>query len=314
MSPAEQANIPWDLIAADLTASASVSQAEALLQWRQAEEQHEAWYQELVKIWNHSQTQLTEYDFDSQQDWPKVADRLSLPLESTPRPLWQKTAFAWAAMIALLVGISAAFWIYLQPPAISWQKVMATNTKQTVLLPDGSEVILRQGSSLQYPNRFGVDRPVKLEGEAWFEVAKDPNRPFQIQGPKLSVRVLGTSFSVRDYEGDSIAQVDVAEGLVRVVAEDSVQLAAGQSARLVARELSEIPPNPNYDAWQRGELRFENAALAEVLESLERYYQTGLAVRGSPGDARLTARFTDESLTEVLEGIRLIFQVEVEPR
>ncbi|MEM6347346.1 MAG: FecR domain-containing protein [Bacteroidota bacterium] len=314
MSPSEQANIPWDLIAADLTTSASASQAEALLEWRQAATQHEKWYQELVKIWNHSQAQLTEYDFDSQQDWPKVAAQLALPILGRSRPLWRTSTFAWAAMITLLVGLSVAFWIFLQPPAISWQKVMATNAKQTVLLPDGSEVILRRGSSLQYPDRFEEDRPVKLEGEAWFEIAKDPNRPFQIQGPKLRVRVLGTSFSVRDFDGDSIAQVDVAEGLVRVVAEDSLQLAAGQSARLAADKLTEIPQNPNYDAWQRGELRFDSATLAEVLESLERYYQASLAVRGSPGDARLTARFTDESLTEVLEVVRLIFQVEVEPR
>ncbi|MEL7530462.1 MAG: FecR domain-containing protein [Bacteroidota bacterium] len=314
MSPAEQANIPWDLIAADLTASASAAQAEALRNWRQAQSQNEQRYQELIKIWKHSQTQLTDYDFDSQMDWPKVAAQLSLPIVAKPLPLWRRPALAWAAMIVLLLGMSVAFWIYLQPPAISWQSVMAASAHQTVILPDGTEVILREGSRLQYPSRFDEDRPVKLEGEAWFAVAKDPEHPFRVQGPKLRVEVLGTRFSVRDYLSDSLSQVDVAEGLVRVVSEDSVQLAAGQSARLQAAKLMEVPQNANFDAWQKGELRFANASLAEVIESLERYYQRPLDTRGSPGEARLNATFSDESLAEVLEVVRLIFQVEVQPR
>ncbi|MFK7924289.1 MAG: FecR family protein [Bacteroidia bacterium] len=312
MSPAEQQHIPWGLIAADLTSSASAAQAEALRTWRQTQAQHEIWYQEAVRIWSHSQANTQNYHFDSQLDWPKVAAQLSLPTTTKARPLWHRTTIAWAAMILLLVGLSVAFWVYRQPPEM--QTIIAQSANQIINLPDGTEVILREGSSLQYPESFDQVRAVRLEGEAWFSVAKDAQRPFKVQSTKLRVEVLGTRFSVKDYPTDSLPQIDVAEGLVRVVAQDSTELAAGQSARLQAGKWISIVQNRNFLAWQKGELHFENARLAEVIESLERYYQRPLSARGSPGEARLNATFSDEPLAEVLEVVRLIFQVEVSPR
>ncbi|MEL7342563.1 MAG: DUF4974 domain-containing protein, partial [Bacteroidota bacterium] len=99
-----------------------------------------------------------------------------------------------------------------------------------------------------------------------------------------------------------------------VSAEDSLRLGAGQSVRLEAGLLQRKAQNPQFAAWRQGELRFENASLPEVIESLERYYQVRLQSRGSPGETRLTAGFTDESLADALDVVQLIFEVEISQR
>ncbi|MEL6652950.1 MAG: FecR domain-containing protein, partial [Bacteroidota bacterium] len=299
--------IPWPLVAAALSGQADVSQLDELRVWREADLQHEQWYQKSLQIWENSQQFSFPDQFDSQEDWPKVAMQLDFQ-----RPmLWRP--YLLVASIILLFGLGFLLW--LQRPQLQWQTITAKGDHQEILLSDGSKVVLREGSSLRFPDEFtGGRREVQLNGEAWFEVNKDPERGFVVDAPQLQVEVLGTVFVVRDASQDSLAEVDVIEGLVRVSAADSLRLSAGQSVRLEAGSLRRKVQNPQFAAWRQGELRFENASLSEVIESLERYYQVRLQSRGSPGEARLTARFTDESLSDALDIVQLIFEVEISQR
>src|SRR5690606_7580202 len=92
---------------------------------------------------------------------------------------------------------------------------MTRGKRGGVTLSDGTKVYLNAQSKIILPNVFSADsREVKLEGEAYFDVAKNPNKPFVIRTKGAVVQVLGTSFVVRNYEGDHSVQTVVEEGIV----------------------------------------------------------------------------------------------------
>ena len=93
--------------------------------------------------------------------------------------------------------------------------------KRTIRLSDGTMVTLNAGSKLEYPDVFIEDsRRVKLIGEAFFDVSRNPEQPFLIQSQKLTTRVLGTSFNVRSYPEESSVSVSVITGKVQIKSEE----------------------------------------------------------------------------------------------
>jgi transmembrane sensor len=109
------------------------------------------------------------------------------------------------------------------------ERVNTTEKPQLVLLPDGSSILLRPHSRLSYPRRFaGASRAVFLDGEAFFEVKKDPHRPFYVYADALVARVLGTSFSVDARPGSHALRVVVRTGKVSVYRYSRLRQPAGR--------------------------------------------------------------------------------------
>src|SRR6266542_1511320 len=146
------------------------------------------------------------------------------------RPPWRRgqgvrTAWRIAAAITLLAG-GGLFWHAVQsrPPesgqrAPMWTYATAQAQRATLTLPDSSRVTLNTATRLEIPVRFGRrTRDVFLDGEAYFEVAHDPKRPFRVHGGTAVTEVLGTKFGVRARSGESAVQVAVAEGSVALEA------------------------------------------------------------------------------------------------
>src|SRR5690606_20930247 len=181
----------------------------------------------------------------------------------------------WYNYAAAILLISLLFGAYL------WYKKQASHTellvesvvpivqRDTIMLMDGSRVILNAGSSLRYPERFsGIVREVYLEGEGYFEVAKDPGRPFIVHAGPLKTKVLGTSFNINAYAGQSKMEVSVLTGKVQVEETKSgrsVDLLPHEKVRYTISddkfakiEVADI----NKDlAWNTGRMAFEDAPL-----------------------------------------------------
>jgi len=316
MEPLPTDRIPWPQLAAVLADQASAAEQQALDAWRAVAPENEARFRQAERLWTLTGQLPAGYAFDSQADWPQLAQKAGLPPTGKPvRPLWQRRIFLRVAGLLLLLGLGALLRWYSLREAQTWETIAATKAVEVFNLPDGSEVSLRPGSRLRFPKGFETDeRQVRLEGEAWFEVSRDTLRPFRVQGPSLTVEVLGTSFAVRDRPGDSVAQVDVATGRVRVQAQDSLLLTAGQSARLLPDTLARIAQNPHFLAWKARSLSFDAAPLAEVLPALSRYYEreVRLAAGQTPPQAGLTATFRDESLSEALEVLTLTLDLRLD--
>lgn len=168
-------------------------------------------------------------------------------------------------------------------------------------LADGSEVWLNAETTIEYPEPFdGASREIKLRGEAYFEVAADPSRPFTINTASgLTVRVLGTKFNVQSYADVPDTRVTVAEGSVSVSnRSEEVVLRPNQQAVFSsdrgAMEVRELEDTANTYAWINGMFDFRDRPLAQILDAVSKWYNVEIIVTdeidmGSQGHFTLKA-------------------------
>jgi len=173
-------------------------------------------------------------------------------------------------------------------------------------LPDGTKGMLNSGSHLDYSVPFTSDRKVKLEGEAWFEVSKDEEHPFEISAGSSVVRVLGTSFNISAYPSEKYIEVVLSSGKVEYqssISEDKVIL--GPSERLVCNQgrihKSVVDPE-KYNAWTEGKLVFRGDPMAEVARRIERWYNVKINIADKELEKySFRATFQDDPLEDVLK-------------
>lgn len=233
---------------------------------------------ELQIQWNNIKMTYKEKDIDTDRAWMKVSNRIADSEEKkniavkAEFPLFLKIA----ASIILVVGLGwGGFRI-----AVPKQILIASDANEkniTVALPDGSTVWLNRNSSLTYPARFSrQNRTVKLNGEAFFDVARDESKPFLIDAGKAEVKVLGTSFNVMTDNGNSEVEVFVTTGSVLVTekkGERSVILEPGFIGRVSDKtNISELVSDANYLSWNTEKLVYNGQDLGTVFRDLKRAY------------------------------------------
>lgn len=151
-------------------------------------------------------------------------------------------------------------------------------------LPDGSIVWINANSKLHFPNRFADDeRTVKIEGEAFFQVKKDKNRPFKVQAGELNISVLGTSFNVRAYQPAHISTTLV-EGLVRLNYHDQqLIMTPGKRAFIDARQVLQLQTVDleSATAWKEGYFYFKDESLYKILQDIANWYDLKVSVEGN---------------------------------
>ena len=196
------------------------------------------------------------------------------------------------------------------------EKYNPQGQKLTVFLSDGSKVKLNAESRLTYTKPFDDEkRVVYLEGEAFFEVAADPEKPFIVRTSELETRVLGTSFNVKAYPEDGRIDVAVKSGKVSVTSQKIKNSdILGNNVVLSPTEMASYSQKENqfrvsvYDekevlSWSDGTLYFNNATMAEFVAKLERWYGIEIVVaRKTPVKKGIVGEFKDQSLEEILMG------------
>lgn len=147
-----------------------------------------------------------------------------------------------------------------------------------VILPDGTNVWLNAESSLKYPASFALlkERRVELNGEAYFEVAKDKNLPFIVKTDKQEVEVLGTHFNVNNYADEPTVKTTLLEGLVKVsqlTTNNSQFLKHGQQSILTNNSMSVSEVNiEQVIAWKNGYFHFDDEKLGSIMRKIARWY------------------------------------------
>ncbi len=183
--------------------------------------------------------------------------------------------------------------------------------KSLIVLPDGTRVKLNSESSLTFNDDFGSQaRKVILNGEAFFDVAKDRSKPFIITSGKLETKVLGTSFNIRSYQNEETIQVVVVSGEVSV--RDSIGTSLllnpkdilkygvyeGSISRSICRDFKSVI------GWKDGFLIFDNDPFDKVAEKIESWY--GVEVKFFNGcriPGSYTGEYYNKSLEKVIDGI-----------
>lgn len=186
-----------------------------------------------------------------------------------------------------------------------------TGGQYNIVLADGTKVYLNAVSSIKYPTQFnGNQRVVELEGEAYFEVAKNKKKPFIVKSNNQAIEVLGTHFNVHAYDNEAVVKTTLLEGSVAIIYKN-------QKAILKPGQQSNISDNFNKIAirevdtetaiaWKNGRFKFDNADLKTVMKQLERWYGIKVEYRGDVSDVRFNGgTFRNKNLSEVLKVLEL---------
>ncbi|MDR2469767.1 MAG: FecR domain-containing protein [Tannerella sp.] len=191
-----------------------------------------------------------------------------------------------AACIAGLTWLAAGRYFAEQSPEAADLQTLHVPAGQRICLTlqDGTVVWLNAQSRLTYPATFDADeRHVAVEGEAWFEVAKDGKRPFVVTSGELAIRVLGTKFNVHRYPHETWGCVSLLEGALEVSTPGQstpLRLRAGQEATLRDGKMTAAAiRNADHFLWKDGIYSFENVTLEEIMKALELYYDTAIEVK-----------------------------------
>jgi transmembrane sensor len=194
-----------------------------------------------------------------------------------------------------------------------------------LVLHDGTKVWLNAMSSIRFPVVFSGDtRTVEITGEAYFEIAKDPTKPFHVKVNTMDVEALGTQFNINSYGDEPDVRTTLVEGSVRVVNRQSaignqqpVILKPGEQAVLTGNLPLSIHHSPNIDqvmAWKRGLFDFNHASLQTVLRQLARWYDIEVQFEGNIPNRTFRGKITrDLNLSQViniLQDLDIKFRIE----
>lgn len=224
----------------------------------------------------------------------------------------------WAAGLAAIAA-SAIFFLARTPAPqpVEYAFAAPATSDERVTLPDGSGVHLNRGAAIQV--RYGDARRIVLErGEASFTVVHDEASPFEVAAGDILVRDVGTVFNIARNASSTV--VTVSEGEVQIAAPgaQTVRVPAGYQARIVEGEMIAVSAaSGDAFAWQRGRLVYNDAPLAAVIEDLNRYSATPIALADSAQDQHFSGILildTPQDMLARLEGFLPIRSVQKDDR
>lgn len=202
------------------------------------------------------------------------------------------------------------------------QMIVPYGKRSYLLLSDGTQVWINSGSRLVYAPQFtGDTREVFLEGEAYFEVAKDASKPFYVRTDAFTINVLGTKFNVKAYKDDMEYTTVLVEGKVSMRVQDQffskdVILAPNQKLTLMKGQddfqRSNVDETGLYTNWIYGYLEFKNANLSDVLKSIQRYYNIDIELNTRDQSSIVSGKLDLKSEPDrVLTGLGLLSHTKI---
>lgn len=231
----------------------------------------------------------------------------------------KRIAFGWVAAAASLILIAMISFFLIRENevekfAILTQSVTEMGEQKELVLSDGTTVRMNASTTLRYPQEFASDkREIYLEGEAYFEVVPDANRPLIIHGTEANIKVLGTAFNVNAFPGKPM-EVAVRSGKVNMVSHSGngkdvlmvPMMKKGTSDKNKGTWEISAASDQDFD-WLEGKLIFNEAALSDVIVDLQRWYGVKIDLQDSEmATCRISSTFYRNSIEEVLETLSLI--------
>ncbi len=229
----------------------------------------------------------------------------------------RKSSWGWmkvAASVVSLISLGALSYYEISDPfshlnLVGYDLVEANaGVQKTQVLADGSTIYLNGDSRLKYKiDSESEERKLYLEGEAFFDVARDESKPFVIGLEKSKVQVLGTSFNIQAYPDDEQISTSVVTGRVAFERSDDKSLVLLPGNKGVINKHQKSIEKYDVDnskdvAWMNKALYFENTSLSEMAKSLYRMYGVKLKFTdGSLNNLKITAKFENEKIEEILK-------------
>ena len=236
--------------------------------------------------------------------------------------------YKYAAIIvfAVLLGSAGYYFGFRNNTAEVYSEIISIQNQviNEYILPDGSVVALNSNSKLVFPKKFNGDtREVTIEGEAFFDVKPNPEKPFIINAGNARIKVVGTSFNVSAYPDTETVEVVVQTGKVQVVSKNTETLTGVNEVHLIPGEKGTLfnknslleksqNSNPNFLSWKTRDFIFNDIPLNEVFTCLEKTYHVKIQVSDPKlNDLKLSAQFDKKPIDFILNVVGLTFNLEL---
>ena len=262
-----------------------------------------------------------------------------------------KTITRYAAIFIVAFFFSGLLFYYVGKNRVTNPKqsfselIVPLGSRAQFSLSDGTTITLNAGSTLKYDNRFGIlDRVVQLEGEGYFKVAKDEERPFTIKTSHLNIRALGTSFNIKAYLDDKTIETTLVEGSIRIEelndknrdgvivlkpnqkltffkenstivdetaitkgkAEKNIQPLKVQKSLVIPRLVTENVNIEPIISWKENRWIFEKASLSQIAVELERKFDVQINFES---ERLKTFQFTGIIISEPIEQVLEVMSI-----
>lgn len=306
-----------------LQKQASPEEVQTLIQWLKSEGSFQNWIDE---EWDAAasvmDTALQQKLLGQIKDKIGRERKIQLLVKKQHHKLYQWTArIASVIILLLLTGISV--YQYAKHQSVMPDMVVSVEKgqKASVVLPDGSKVWVNSDSKLSYGSRFNQEeRVLTLEGEAYFEVTPDKERPFIVKTNELSVRALGTSFNVKAYGEDNdvstvlmTGRVEVTSNLDRFILNPNEKIVFDRQTGRMNK--SSVEDTGHYINWKHHILTFNGETFENIAHTLERNYNTRIVFESEAlKKYRFTGTLGNTSLESILQILSLTSPLSYEVR
>lgn len=236
----------------------------------------------------------------SSRDILPGSDKATLTLSNGKKIVLDSSASQMINDGDLGIGNKDGTLIYGKSTVVSYNTLSTPKGGQYKLaLPDGTNVLLNAASSITYPTSFqGNSRIVSITGEAYFEVTRDPMKPFTVKTYKDEIVVLGTSFNVNSYTDEPDVKTSLLEGAVHV---NNIVLKPGEACMGGKITTTDLQKDL---AWKNGVFNFHHVKLRDAMRQLARWYDVEVRYEGKHMDVELGGEISRSlTLKQLLSGL-----------
>ena len=307
------------IITRKISGEVTTDEQQILDNWLAESAENEQYLQNLQKIY----TQATEHKdvdippIDVNQEWQRFKNSLQPVRQlADKKPTYQTNWLRIAASVVVIAVLGYFIWFNaFQSDNIT---VLADHRGQLITLPDNSVVTLNKDASITYPRTFSDDdRSVIMNGEAFFEVTRNENKPFIVNLGLSNVEVLGTSFNINAEDNNDRIEVVVNTGKVRfgtTTGNESVILTKGEKGTLMKNMnmISKVDNNDiNFMAWKTRQLVFNDVELDVVIQTVNKLYDSQITFSTDVGkNCKVTVSFDNQSIDAILSVLELTLDLE----
>ena len=286
-------------------------------QWITDPKDRKAKDEALGNLWDETQA---PYSFADEKGWQRLSAEIAAGQRRSRMRMWRRAVLG--AVAVLVAGLFISQYLLLSNRIERAARdrtpcyVTSQESKGVFTLPDGTSVWLNGNSRLTLSEQFdGTQRRVKLEGEGFFDVSRNPERPFIVEIGRRQIEVLGTAFDVKSYAHLDYQEVVLVRGSIDIHSEGGRTVRLKPNDRYVARtqgaeeSVMEVDAS-DYSHWMDRLLIFDNKPLGNILVSLERWYNMEFDVaRNVNLSAHLSFNVKYESVDEILRAVSLIIPI-----
>jgi transmembrane sensor len=281
--------------------------------WIAEDALHLAHYSQLQKVWETSKQIATQSTRSENEAWDRFRQQLSGRVAPARRnPLkWLKIA----ASILVMAGLGWLGYTLFYTKPVKEILVQAQQTVRNDTLPDGSVVTLNKKSSIRHLSAFnGKTRAVALEGEAFFNITPNKEKPFVIAVKDVEVTVVGTSFNINSNGGKT--EIVVETGIVKVKrGTEEIELHAGEKLSINSGNVlltKERVTDKLYNYYRTKEFVCDDTPLWKLIAVVKEAYNVNIVLANKEaGNQKINATFYNESLDQVLDVIALTFNLKI---